>query len=118
MGSAHRQAVISAGAEDDPGKLLRRRTLRVEGLLREIAQNAEVGPIPPAAAHTAEGLQRLLEVCTTGQKQENASPESMMADVKAAREALSYAAETHHVQALLEVHLTGRICGEVSSCRL
>ncbi len=92
LGAAHRQALISAGAEDDPGKLLRFlrwRTLRVEGPLREIAQNAEAGPIPLAAAHAAEGLQRLLEVCAAGQNLEKASPEHMTADLKAAREALT-----------------------------
>lgn len=94
LGAAHRQALVSAGAEDDPSKLLgflRWRALRVEGPLREMAQNAEAGPIPLAAAHAAEGLQLLLAVCAAGQDLENASPESMTVDLKAAREALTYA---------------------------
>src|ERR1700694_3050313 len=43
MRSAHRQARISAGVEEDPGKLLGFllwQTLRVEGPLREIAQDS------------------------------------------------------------------------------
>jgi hypothetical protein len=60
--SAQRQANVSAGAEGDPIKLLgllRWRPLRVEGPLRDIAHNGEAGPLPLAAAHTAEGLQRV-----------------------------------------------------------
>lgn len=92
MGAAHRQALISAGAEDDPGKLLqflRWRTLRVGGPLREIAQNEEVGPLPLAAAHAAEGLQLILGVCAAGQNLLAADPAALTADLKAAREALT-----------------------------
>ncbi len=94
MSSAHRQARVAAGAEEDPAKLLRFlrwRTLRVEWPLREIAQNVEVGPVPLAAAHAAEGLQRLLEVCAAGQNPETASPIEMKTDLKTAREALTNA---------------------------
>ncbi len=94
MLSAHHQALQSAGAEDSTAKLLgflRWRTLRIEGPLREIAQNAEAGPIPLAAAHAAEGLQTLLAVCAAGQDPLNADPRKMTADLKAAREALTAA---------------------------
>lgn len=99
MDAAHRQALVSAGVEDDPGKLLhflQWRTLRVAGPLRVIAQNREVGPLPLAAAHAAEGLQRLLGVCADGQNQGYVSPETpgrMKADLKAARESLTNARE-------------------------
>jgi hypothetical protein len=94
MHAAHRQARMSAGAESDPAKLfgfLRWRTLWVEGPLREIAQNVEVGPVPLAAAHAAEGLQRLLEVCAAGQHPQTASPSALKTDLQLAREALTNA---------------------------
>ena len=94
MKAAYRQALISAGVEGHPGKLLRFlrwRTLRVEEPLREMAQNEEVGPLPLAAAHAAEGLQLLLGICAAGQDLETASPLEMTADLKAAREALANA---------------------------
>ncbi len=92
--AAHEQANASAGAEDDPAlllRVLRWRTLRVEGPLREIAQHVEAGPIPLAAAHAAEGLQRLLGVCAEGQNLASADPTRMQADLEAAREALTNA---------------------------
>jgi hypothetical protein len=91
---AHQQALISAGVEGHPGKLLnflRWRTLRVGGPLREIAQNTEVGPLPLSAAHAAEGLQLLLGVCAAGQDLEMADLSEMTANLKAAREALTNA---------------------------
>ncbi|GCE32141.1 hypothetical protein KDA_76250 [Dictyobacter alpinus] len=95
MQAAHWQALKAAGAEEDPGKLLhflRWRTLRVEGPLREIAQNTEAGPLPLAAAHAAEGLQLLLGICAAGQNLEVASPAEMTTNLKGAREALTNAA--------------------------
>jgi len=95
MQVAHQQALKSAGAEEDPGKLLqflRWRTLRVEGPLREIAQNTDVGPLPLAAAHAAEGLQLLLGICAAGQNLGAASPAEMTADLKVAKESLTNAA--------------------------
>jgi len=92
MLAAHRQALISAGVEDDPGKLLRFlrwHTLRVAGPLQEIAQNTDVGPLPLAAAHVAEALQQLLGVCAAGQDLATAQPSAMTADLKSAREALT-----------------------------
>jgi hypothetical protein len=92
MQAAHQQALKVAGAGGDPGKLLqflRWRTLRVEGPLREIAQNTHVGPLPLAAAHTAEGLQLILSVCAAGQDLRTADPRKMTAELRAAREALS-----------------------------
>lgn len=94
MQAAHQQALKSAGVEDNPGKLLhflRWKTLRVGGPLREFAQNEAVGPIPLAAAHTAEALQLLLGICAQGQNLEHASPMALTADLKAAREALGNA---------------------------
>jgi hypothetical protein len=94
MQSAHRQARISAGVEEQMSKLLgflRWQTLRVGGPLREMAQDTETGPIPLAAAHAAEGLQLLLGVCAQGQNLDNADPSALTADLKAAREALTNA---------------------------
>lgn len=94
MQSAHRQARVSAGAEENGRKLLgflRWQTLRVGGPLREMAQDVETGPIPLAAAHAAEGLQLLLGVCMQGQDLENASPTALTTDLKIAREALTNA---------------------------
>jgi hypothetical protein len=94
MRSAHHQALTSAGAEESTAKLLgflRWRTLRIEGPLREIAQNVEAGPIPLAAAHASVGLQRLLAVCAAGQDPLHASPRALRADLKTAREALTAA---------------------------
>jgi hypothetical protein len=61
----------------DPGAQLffdRWRTLRVAGPLRQIAQDAETGPIPLAAVHAADGLQQLLAVTADGQ---NMDPDTM-----------------------------------------
>lgn len=91
---AHRQALIAAGAEEDSWKLLqflRWRVLRVNGSLREIAQNVEVGPLPLAAAHASEGLQLLLGVCAEGQNPLKVSPKDMKKDILTAKESLTYA---------------------------
>lgn len=91
MGSAHEQALTTSGANETPAKLmgfLRWRTLRVWGKLRQIAQNTEAGPVPLAAAHTAEALQRILSVCADGQNLAQADPVQMTTDLKAARESL------------------------------
>jgi hypothetical protein len=93
LGAAHDQALQTAGAKDTPEKLLdflRWRTLRVSGPLRQIAQNQEAGPIPVAAAHAAEALQRMLSVTATGQNLAQFDPKQMTDDLKAARESLSY----------------------------
>jgi hypothetical protein len=92
--AAHRQALAVAGAEDDPARLLgflRWRVLRVGGPLREMAQNTGAGPVPLAAAHAADGLQRLLAVCAAGQEPERADPGALKADLVAARQALTHA---------------------------
>jgi hypothetical protein len=94
MLAAHQQALTTAGADDTPEKLLqflRWRTLRVAGPLRQIAQNQSVGPIPLAAAHAAEGLQRMLAVVAAGQNLAQAEPRQMTAELKAARESLQLA---------------------------
>jgi len=92
MDAAHRQALVTAGVEDNPNKLmnfLRWRMLRVGGPLRKIAQNREVGPLPLSAAHAAEALQLILGICASGQNQELADPVQMLADLRAARKSLS-----------------------------
>ena len=64
------QQVDSAGVQDDPAKLIgfiQWQVLRAATPLREIAQHTETGPIPVAAAHAAEGLQRLLGVIAASQ---------------------------------------------------
>jgi hypothetical protein len=94
VASAHRQARVSAGIEEDSSKLLgflRWQTLRVEGPLREIAQDVGTGPVPLAAAHAAEGLQLLLGVCMQGQDLQSASPSAMKAALVSAQEALNNA---------------------------
>jgi len=92
MEAAHRQALVTAGVEGSPNKLmsfLRWRTLRVGGPLRQIAQDVETGPVPLAAAHAAEALQLMLSACAAGQDLAQADPIQMTADLKAARESLS-----------------------------
>ncbi|MDP4512064.1 DUF6245 family protein, partial [Nonomuraea turcica] len=67
LAEAHDQQLVTA---DDPVKLtgfLQSQALRVSGSLRRIAQDASTGPIPLAAAHAADGLQRLLGVVAAGQ---------------------------------------------------
>ncbi len=90
--AAQRQALAAVGALDDPARLLgvlRWRALRVAGPLQESAQDAATGPVVLAAAHAAEGLQRLLAVCAAGQDPLHASPAALTADLRAAREALT-----------------------------
>lgn len=94
MQAAHKQALETAGVEDTPEKLmnfLRWRTLRIEGPLRQIVQNEEVGPVPFAAAHAAEALQLLLSACASGQNIAEANLLQMAADLKSARESLTNA---------------------------
>ncbi|MEV4091263.1 DUF6245 family protein [Streptosporangium saharense] len=88
--AAHRQQLIAAGA-DDAGKLaefLRWQTVRVAGPLRQIAQDPSTGPIPVAAAHAADGLQRLLSVIAGGQVPSVEGVAAGIAEMKAARQAL------------------------------
>jgi len=92
--AAHQQALSSAGAADDPAKLLgflRWRTLRIAGPLRDIAQDETTGPVPLAAAHAAEGLQRLLAVSAAGQEPARAVPQTLTTDLQSARDALTAA---------------------------
>ena len=96
MFQAHRQALESAGAMRTNEILLdflRWRTLRIAGPLRQIAQDESTGPIPLAAAHAAEGLQRLLGIAAAGQRLDPAtlSPAGIKADFNSARESLTYA---------------------------
>jgi len=92
--AAHQQALSAAGAADDPAKLLgflRWRTLRIAGPLRDIAQDEATGPVPLAAAHAAEGLQRLLAVSAAGQEPASAAPQTLTTDLQTARDALTAA---------------------------
>jgi hypothetical protein len=91
---AHQQALESAGVMDSKEKLLeflRWRTLRIEGPLRQIAQDKTTGPVPLAAAHAAEGLQQLLGITADGQHPdpETISPAAIKADLNKARESLT-----------------------------
>ena len=96
--AAYEQQFTTAGAADTPTKrirFLRWQTLRVGGPLREIAQNVEAGPIPLAAAHAAEGLQKLLSVIADSQ---NVTPadvdrlaDPLTDELRAARQALANA---------------------------
>lgn len=49
-------------------EFLRWQAVRLCGPLREVAQNPSNGPIPLAAAHAADGLQRLLGLTASGQE--------------------------------------------------
>lgn len=92
--AGHRQALACVGALDDPAKLLgflRWRALRIAGPLRESAQDPTTGPVVLAAAHAAEGLQRLLAVCAAGQDLQSIEPQALKMDLQAARDALTNA---------------------------
>ncbi|GAA5768146.1 hypothetical protein Aros01_04654 [Streptosporangium roseum] len=70
LAAAHHQQLATVGGSDDVEKLaafLRRQALRVAGPLKLVAQDPATGPIQPAAAHAAEGLQKLLGIAGTGQ---------------------------------------------------
>jgi hypothetical protein len=95
MRAAHRQQLLTGGAMDprsevpNPQKLaefLRWQTLRVGGPLREIAQDQSTGPIPLAAAHAADGLQKLLGVIAAGQVPSVENLRHGVAELRAARE--------------------------------
>lgn len=93
---AHNQALESAGAMRSKEMLLgflRWRTLRVAGPLRQIAQEAETGPIPLAAAHAAEGLQQLLGITADGQSidPDTMSPDAMKENLRSAKVSLNNA---------------------------
>ncbi|MFF4198738.1 DUF6245 family protein [Nonomuraea sp. NPDC001831] len=45
---------------------MRWQVLRVAGPLKLVAQAPSTGPVPLAAAHAAEGLQKLLGIACTG----------------------------------------------------
>lgn len=75
LAAAHREQLATSGVLDpatgdaDHGKLaefLRWQVLRVGAPLREVAQDAQTGPIPVAAAHTADALQKLLGAIAAG----------------------------------------------------
>lgn len=91
LAAAHRQQLDTAGVGDDPEKLvgfLQWQALRVSGPLRLVAQDPATGPIPLAAAHAAEGLNRLLGVSGGGQVPTVENAEHGLAEIEAARECL------------------------------
>ena len=94
--AAHRQALESAGATRTTEILLQFlqwRTLRVAGPLRQIAQDQSTGPIPLAAAHAADALQRLLQIAAAGQSPDAGmiAPEVIKQDLDTARGSLTHA---------------------------
>jgi hypothetical protein len=100
MRTAHRQQLLTGGVMDpgseepNPAKLaefLRWQALRAGGPLREIAQDQTTGPIPLAAAHAADGLQRLLGVLATGQVADVEKVRAGVAELRAARESFEAA---------------------------
>lgn len=58
------------------------------GPLRLVAQDPSTGPIPLAAAHTAEGLQKLLGVIGAEQVPDVEVVKKHVAEMRAARECL------------------------------
>ncbi|GGK94007.1 hypothetical protein Ppa06_70060 [Planomonospora parontospora subsp. parontospora] len=91
LAAAHRQQLATAGVDGDPERLaafLRWQTLRVAGPLRQFAQDPSTGPIPLAAAHTAEGLQRLLGVIGAGQVPSAEAVTEHIAELEKARACL------------------------------
>ncbi|MDP9868478.1 hypothetical protein J2S55_007744 [Streptosporangium brasiliense] len=91
LAAAHHQQLATAGVADDPEKLvafLRWQALRVAGPLRLVAQDASTGPIPLAAAHTAEGLQKLLGVIGAGQVPDVETVKAHVVEIEAARQCL------------------------------
>ncbi|GAA5768126.1 hypothetical protein Aros01_04634 [Streptosporangium roseum] len=86
--AAHRQQLATAGVVDDVEKLagfLRRQALRVADPLKLVAQDPATDPIQPAAAHAAEGLQKLLGIAGTGQVPDMEAVREGVAEMRAAR---------------------------------
>ncbi|MER5326969.1 DUF6245 family protein [Streptosporangium roseum] len=89
--AAHHQQLATAGVVDDVEKLagfLRWQALRVAGPLKLVAQDVSTGPIPLAAAHAAEGLQKLLGVIGAGQVPDVETVKEHVAEMRAPRECL------------------------------
>ncbi|GAT71246.1 hypothetical protein PS9374_06937 [Planomonospora sphaerica] len=89
--AAHAQQPATAGVDGDPERLtafLRWQASRVAGPLRLLAQGPSTGPIPLAAAHTAEGLQRLLGVIGAGQVPSVGAVAAHVAELERARACL------------------------------
>ncbi|MDP9868669.1 hypothetical protein J2S55_007935 [Streptosporangium brasiliense] len=62
--------------------------LRGAGPLKIIAQDPSTGPIPLAAAHAAEGLQKLLGIAGTGQVPDVEAVKEGVTEMRAARQCL------------------------------
>ncbi|WP_031171810.1 DUF6245 family protein [Streptosporangium roseum] len=105
--AAHRQQLATAGVADDVEKLaafLRWQALRVAGPMKLVAQDPATGPLPLAAAHAAEGLQKLLGIAGTGQVPDVEAIKEGFAEMRAARQCLVEAID--NIDILLEM-LTG-----------
>ncbi|MEV4246705.1 DUF6245 family protein [Streptosporangium canum] len=104
LAAAHHQQLATAGVVDDVEKLaafLRWQALRVAGPLKLVAQDPSTGPIPLAAAHAAEGLQKLLGVAGAGQVPDVEAVREGVAEMRAARQCLVDAID--NVDILLEM---------------
>ncbi|WP_031165880.1 DUF6245 family protein [Streptosporangium roseum] len=91
LAAAHHQQLVTAGVSDDVEKLagfLRWQVLRVADPLKLVAQEPSTGPIPLAAAHAAEGLQKLLGIAGTGQVPDVEAVKEGVAEMRAARQCL------------------------------
>ncbi|MGH3673092.1 MAG: DUF6245 family protein [Pseudonocardiaceae bacterium] len=83
--------LVTAGVAEDSVEVmefLRWLSLRVGGPLQEITRSEQIGPMPLAAAHVADGLQRLLGVCSTGQDLNAMVAGSVPAELDVVRDAL------------------------------
>ncbi|MFF0249916.1 DUF6245 family protein [Streptosporangium sandarakinum] len=91
LAAAHHRQLTVAGVADDVGKLagfLCWQALRVAGPLKLVAQDPAMGPIRLAAAHAAEGLQKLLGVASPGQVPDAEAVKEGVAEMRAARRCL------------------------------
>jgi hypothetical protein len=75
-------------------ELLRWLILQADGPLREMTGQEQTCAMPLAAAHAAEGLQRLLGICAAGQDLTTTISISVPAELTAARQALRAAIAT------------------------
>ncbi len=101
LGSAETDAVLGEAVttgvpEDSPTlmELLRWLTQRVSGPLRDMTCDEQPAAIQLAAAHAANGLQRLLGVCAAGRDLTESIAMPLPAELAATRQVLSAAIAT------------------------
>lgn len=88
------QTVGVAGDQTGMLEFLRWQLLRISAPLRENAQAEQAGPVPVAAAQTAEGLDRMLTVSAAGHTlTEQADIDSVAEQLDTAHQALNSALE-------------------------